>query len=113
MTNREFFKAVIADTENEVITTFARNAIEKLNAKNAQRSSKMTKTQIENKNLKVDMITLLCEQPYVASEMGEALEISTSKASALLRQLVDSGKATFVEVRVPKKGKVCQYSIAE
>ena len=49
----------------------------------------------------------------VASAIAEKVEISTQKASALCRQLVESGKLSVEEVKIPKKGKQKAYRILE
>lgn len=116
MTKREFLQAVIATgTVAEEVKAFAQTEIEKLDARNASRSSKPTKAQIENEPIKRKIVTLLTEvgEKYVASAIAEKLEISTQKASALCRQLVESGKLQVEDVKVPKKGKQKAYSIAE
>lgn len=128
MTKREFLQAVIVmaeiekdsdvkvkDFTMEEIKTHAEEEITKLDMRNATRSSKLTKTQIENETIKQKIVELLTEvgEKYVASAIAERLEISTQKASALCRQLVESGKLQVEDVKVPKKGKQKAYSIAE
>lgn len=140
MTKREFLQAVIAIAEMEKesdvtiprekivdktgnmymegvtmekLVDFAKEEIAKLDQRNASRSSKPTKAQIENEPIKRKIIELLTEvgEKYVASAIAEKLEISTQKASALCRQLVESGKLQVEEVKVPKKGKQKAYSV--
>lgn len=140
MTKREFLQAVIAiaevEKESDVVIprdkivdktgnmymadvtmddliTFSQTEIEKLDARNASRSSKPTKAQIENEPIKKKIVELLTEvgEKYVASAIAEKVEISTQKASALCRQLVDEGKLQVEEVKVPKKGKQKAYSV--
>lgn len=128
MTKREFLQAVIAmaeiekdsdvkvkDFTMEEIKTHAEEEIAKLDMRNATRSSKLTKTQVKNETIKQKIVELLTEvgEKYVASVIAEKLEISTQKASALCRQLVESGKLQVEDVKVPKKGKQKAYSIAE
>ena len=140
MTKREFLQAVIAMAEVEKasdaiiprekivdrtgnmymaditmdnLIDFATEEIAKLDARNTSRSSKPTKTQIENEPIKTKIVELLTEvsEKYVASAIAEKVEISTQKASALCRQLVDEGKLQVEEVKVPKKGKQKAYSV--
>lgn len=114
MTKREFLQVVIAtETVTEEVKAFAQTEIEKLDARNASRSSKPTKAQIENEPIKRKIVTLLTEvgEKYVASAIAKKVEISTQKASALCRQLVDEGKLQVEEVKVPKKGKQKAYSV--
>ena len=99
MTKREFFNEIIAviDGTSEVdvleLKEFAKAEIVKLDERNANRSAKPTKAQIENKSIKEKILEVLStEERMVASAIAERLEISTQKVSALCRQLVESKK---------------------
>lgn len=118
MTKREFFNEVIAviDGTSEVnvleLKEFAKAEIVKLDERNASRSSKPTKTQIENEPIKEKILEVLSTgERMVASAIAERLEISTQKASALCRQLVESKKLKVEDVKIPKKGKQKAYMI--
>ena len=118
MTKREFFNEVIAviDGTSEVdvleLKEFAKAEIVKLDERNANRSSKPTKAQIENEPIKEKILEVLSTgERMVASAIAERLEISTQKASALCRQLVESKKLKVEDVKIPKKGKQKAYMI--
>ena len=120
MTKREFLNEAIAviDGTSEVnvleLKEFAKAEIVKLDERNASRSSKPTKTQIENEPIKEKILEVLSTgEKMVASAIAERVEISTQKASALCRQLVESNKLKVEEVKIPKKGKQKAYSILE
>ena len=120
MTKREFLNEVIAviDGTSEVnvleLKEFAKAEIVKLDERNANRSSKPTKTQIENEPIKEKILEVLStEERMVASAIAERLEISTQKVSALCRQLVESKKLKVEDVKIPRKGKQKAYSILE
>ena len=120
MTKREFLNEVIAviDGTSEVdvleLKEFAKAEIVKLDERNANRSSKPTKTQIENEPIKEKILEVLSTgERMVASAIAERLEISTQKVSALCRQLVESKKLKVEEVKIPRKGKQKAYSILE
>lgn len=114
MTNREFFEAIINANINDELTAHAKDAIQKLDARNAKRSSKPSKTAIANEPVKAMVLAYLAEHKgALTSEVGAGVEISTQKASALLRQLVADGKVTVADVKVPKKGTMKAYSIVE
>ena len=120
MTKREFLNEVIAviDGTSEVnvleLKEFAKAEIVKLDERNANRSAKPTKAQIENKSIKEKILEVLSTgERMVASAIAEKVEISTHKASALCRQLVESGKLSVEEVKIPKKGKQKAYRILE
>lgn len=98
------------------VRTWVDGELTKMDTANANRQSKPSKKEQENQPIKDSILTLLTERgPMVASVIGEALEISTSKASALCRQMVDDGLLTVAEVKSSKKGggKVKQYTAIE
>lgn len=101
MTKREFLNAVIAETQNTELASFAVAELEKLDARNAKRSEKPSKKSLENAPLIEKIKTLLTSEPTLASTVAESLGISTQKASALLRQI---DGVSVVDVKVPKKG---------
>ena len=118
MTKREFLNEVIAviDGTSEMdaleLKEFAKAEIVKLDERNANRSAKPTKAQIENKSIKEKILEVLStEERMVASAIAEKVEISTQKASALCRQLVESKQLKVEDVKIPKKGKQKAYMI--
>ena len=117
MTSREFFTAVIEGKINDEIKEFAQLQIEKLDSKNAKRKTTESKTQKENKDIKTSLLAIMeKDKVYTASEIaGMKIEgiTSTQKASALLRQMVETGTLTSEEVKVKGKGKVKGYRLAE
>lgn len=73
---------------------------ESLAKRNANKTSKPTKTQRENADVKVKVMELLTANPdgMQAKDVAVALELtSPQKASALLNQLVKSGELEKVE----------------
>lgn len=114
MTKREFLEQVITETQNIELRAFAMKEIEKLNERNAKRSSTETKTQIENKEHKVKILDFLKGKDFTsASAIGLGCEISTNKASALCRQLVEDNQLIVTEIKSEKKGKVKGYKLVE
>lgn len=110
MTNREFFEAVIANQVNEEVIAHATNEIEKMNARNAKRSSQPSKRSKENEPIKAEILTRIGDG-MTAKAIGEVMKISTQKASALCGQLVKSGNLTATEEKVDKR-KVKVYRLA-
>ena len=113
MTNREFFNAVANADVSAELKEFAEQAIAKLDTRNEKRSSKPSKTAIENEPIKTAILELLAGGAKVASEIGVALGISTNKASALARQLTLEGNLKVVDIKVKGKGTVKSYSLAD
>ena len=110
MTNREFYTAIVNSNVSDELKTFATDAIAKLDARNAKRASKPSKKSLENEPIKAKILEVLSTEPKVASEVAELVGISTQKASALLRQIEG---LEVSEVKVPKKGKMKGYALAE
>lgn len=115
MTNREFLNAVIALSASEEITEHAKAMIAALDKRNAARTSKPSKTQLENAPIKEAILGVIAEMnaEVSASELHERLNISVQKASSLCRQLVEEGKLSKGERKEKGKGLVKVYSLAE
>jgi uncharacterized protein with gpF-like domain len=112
MTNREFLTAVAQnETLSVEIREHANAMLVKADEKNAKRRETQTKVQKENEPIKAKILEILSTGVVkVASDIATELEISTQKASALCRQLVESGNASVKEVK-GKSGKVKAYYI--
>lgn len=115
MTNREFLNAVIALSASEEITEHAKAMIASLDKRNSARTSKPSKTQLENAPIKEAILGIIAEMnaEVSASELHERLNISVQKASSLCRQLVEEGKLSKGERKEKGKGLVKVYSLAE
>lgn len=112
MTQREFFTKVIEANINEELTLKAQELVAGLDKRNAQKSATMSKTQKENEVLKASMVEKLEKgKGYLAVEIASAMGFSTSKASALAKQLVAEGKATVADVKVKGKGTQKSYTL--
>lgn len=115
MTNREFLTSIVGiEGINEEIKTFAEQSLAKLDERNSKRRTTLSPTQKENEEIKAKILDFLTvNEKKSASEVAIALELSsTSKASALLRQLVDSNKVVATDEKVKGKGKHKVYSLA-
>lgn len=107
MTKREFLNEVITNVEREDLVEFATVELEKMDARNAARKDKPSKKSLENAPIIEAIKGVLTDEPQTASDIAGKVEISTQKASALLRQI---GGLTVTEVKT-KKGKVKGYSL--
>lgn len=117
MTNREFYTAVIAiENAPADIVEFAKAAIVKMDETNAKRkekakeSDKGSKWAEENAELIEQAYVALGTETKTAAEIGEALGISTNKATPVLKYLVANERATVEDIKVPKKGTVKAYT---
>lgn len=113
MTNREFYNAIVTANLSDEMTEKAQALLAQIDARNEKRASTPSKTAIANAPLKNAIVALFTDEvkTLTAPEVGAHLEVSTQKASALLRQMVEGGVLTAEEVKVPKKGKVKAYSL--
>ena len=111
MTKREMFEAIINGNITGEVVEMAKEEIEKMNARNARRSATPSKTALANEPIKAKIAEVLAvaKEPMTASQVAEKVEISTQKASALLRQI---DGLTVTEVKVKGKGKVKGYAKA-
>ena len=112
MTNREFYTAIVNSNVSDELKAFATDAIAKLNARNAKRSSKPSKKSLENEPIKVSIREFLADGSHLASEIAKGLDLSVSKVSALCRQMVGDGVLTVEDVKVKGKGTQKCYSLA-
>ena len=109
MTNRDFYTAVINANVSDELTVFATEAIAKLDARNAKRANTKSKTQIANEPIIEVISKVLTDEPMLASKIAELCEISTQKASALVKK-VDGVQS--VDVKVKGKGTQKGYFLA-
>lgn len=117
MTTREFLNAVItlAETaDNKEVKEKAEGLITALDAKNAKRAEKPSKTAVANEPIKAAILEYFktADGVHIAADVAANVNITPQKASALLRQMVENGILNSREVKVPKKGKVKGYSLA-
>ena len=109
MTQRDFYNAVINANINEEMSSFASEAIAKLDERNAKRASKPSKTQIANEPIIRAISEVLTSEPMLASKIAELCEISTQKASALVKKVEG---VQSVDVKVKGKGTQKGYFLA-
>ena len=110
MTKREFYTAITEAELAAELKEFAVAEIEKLDAENARNAAKRAEKAKENEPYFERILALVSDQPVVASEVAAQLEVSTSKASSLLRTMVKDEKiAEYPEKIKSGKTKVIGY----
>lgn len=112
MTYRDMLEKVAAGIVNEEVIEKANERLEKLDETNRKRKDAVSKKALENAPIKEAIVAVLTDEPKTATVIGEEVEISTQKASALLRQLVEAGKANKTDVKVSGKGTQKGYTLA-
>lgn len=113
MTQREFFNAVINAGISEEITSFCEEAIVRLDMAKARRSSKPTKTQIENVAIKEKILEFGSNRTtgFFAGDIAKEFGLTIQKASGICTQMRKEGTLKDIEVKVKGKGKLKQYSV--
>ena len=116
MTQRTFLEMVVNANISDEMTAYAMERIKHLDDVNEHRKAKGSKTQRANGEVKKAILASLEENTvYTASqvaEMGIEGITSTQKASALLRQMTETGELTVTDIKIKGKGKVKGYSLA-
>lgn len=108
MTNREMFVAIINGDVNEEVIAKVNEELAKLDARNAKRRDMVSKKALENAPIIEAIKNVLTDEPQTATEIAEKVEISTQKASALLKQI---DGLTISDVKVKGKGTRKAYSL--
>ena len=109
MTKREMFEAIVNGNVTEEVVAMAQSELVKMDERNEKRKNSPSKTAIANEPIKAQIVEVLTTEPLTASDVANAVGISTQKASALLRQIEG---LTVTEVKVKGKGKVKGYALA-
>ena len=112
MTNREMLTAIVNGEVTEDVIAKATEELAKLDARNAKRANTPSKKSVENEPIKVKIAEFLADGAHLAKEIADGCEISTAKASALCRQMVDDGRLKVEDVKVKGKGSQKSYSLA-
>ena len=112
-TNREVLTLVANGTTNDITKAWATEMLAKLDERNEKRKNTKTKEQIANEGVMNSIVEYIkANGSHVASALGTALGISTQKASALCKILVDGGELTVADKKIKGKGSVKEYSLA-
>lgn len=111
ITFREMLEHVVAGTITEADAEVAAHKLAKMDESNEKRRNTVSKKAQENAPIVEAIVAVLEEEPKTAAEIGAEVGISTQKASALLRQLVEAGRATKTEVKVKGKGAQKAYAL--
>ena len=110
---RDFYTAVAANEANTAeVREHAENELMKMDAANEKRRNTPSKVAQANAELLVTLRPMLeANTVYTSAQVGEMMQISTSKASVLLRDLVKSNEMIECEPVKGKSGKVKAYMV--
>ena len=113
-TKREMYNAILAVdgvASNQEMVDFINRQIEILDHRKNASSGKPTAKQVENEGIKDQILAILdTEGAKTCGELAKALEITSQKCSALLRQLGEEGSKQVVKTM---EKKVAWFSLAD
>lgn len=113
ITSREVLTLIVNGVSNETTVGWATEMLAKMDEKNSKRKNTKSKEQIANEGVMDNIVAYIkTNGSQVASALGTALGISTQKASALCKILVEGGELTVADKKVKGKGSVKEYSLA-
>ena len=110
-TRREMLNVVVNGTVNDEVIEWAKAELAKMDRANEMRRNKLSKKAQENLPIIESIEKELTSEPQTATVIGEKVGISTQKASALLRKIVDAGHAEKVDVKIKGKGTQKGYLV--
>lgn len=113
MTQKEFFESIMSGgTITDEMIEHATVELGKLVERAEKRKNYRTPAQKENDEIKESILTCFIEgEPMTGKEVAEKVEISTQKANALLRQLVNENELVVAQVANGKR-LINSYSLA-
>ena len=115
MTNREFYTNIANGNVTEAEKEFALAAIAKMDETNEKRKNKTSPKEAEkaaaDAKVREEIFALITADPQTAADLGAQVGVSTPKATAELRKLVNDGRVSKTDIKVPKKGTCKGYFI--
>ena len=113
MTQKEFFESIMyGDVITEEMKTHAANEFEKIAVRAEKRKNYRTPAQKENDDIKVKILECFVDCPEMTGkEVAEKVVISTQKANALLKQLVNENELVVTQVANGKR-LINSYSLS-
>ena len=111
MTAREFFTAVIGGKVGEAELAYAREAILKLDSKNAKRKAPNGEIKEENKPIADAILSALANGSMTSPDLAKAIGQTTQKTNGVAGEMVKLGMLVKTKVKVKNKGELTAYSL--
>lgn len=113
MTSREFYEAIIKGEMTDEVVAKATEELSKLDSRNSKRAeAKFAKRAIEYAPIEEAIMALLADgQTLTTTEIASAVELDPRKVSPRCKALVEAGRVTEVDIKVPKVGMRKGYHI--
>ena len=112
MTAREFYNAVIGGKVGEAEVAYAREAILKLDNKNAKRKAPNGEIKEENKPIAEAILSALANGSMLSTDLAKSIGQTTQKTNGVAGEMVKLGLITKTKVKVKGKGELTSYSLA-
>ena len=111
MTAREFFTAVIGGKVGEAELAYAREAILKLDSKNAKRKAPNGEIKEENKPIADAILSALANGSMTSPDLAKTIGQTTQKTNGVAGEMVKLGMLVKTKVKVKNKGELTAYSL--
>jgi hypothetical protein len=111
MTAREFYNAVIGGKVGEAELAYAREAILKLNNKNAKRKAPDGEIKEENKPIAETILAALANGSMTSPDLAKAIGQNTQKTNGVAGEMVKLGMLDKFKVKVKGKGELTAYAL--
>ena len=112
MTAREFYNAVIGGKVGEAELAYAREAILKLDNKNAKRKAPNGEVKEENKPIAEAILSALANGSMTSPDLAKAIGQNTQKTNGVAGEMVKLGMLDKFKVKVKGKGELTAYALA-
>jgi hypothetical protein len=112
MTAREFYNAVIGGKVGEAELAYAREAILKLDNKNAKRKAPNGEVKEENKPIAEAILSTLANGSMTSPDLAKAIGQTTQKTNGVAGEMVKLGMLDKFKVKVKGKGELTAYALA-
>ena len=112
MTAREFYTAVIGGKVGEAELAYAREAILKLDNKNAKRKAPNGEIKEENKPIAEAILSALANGSMASPDLAKAIGQNTQKTNGVAGEMVKLGMLDKFKVKVKGKGELTAYALA-
>ena len=112
MTAREFYNAVIGGKVGEAELAYAREAILKLDNKNAKRKVPNGEIKEENKPIAEAILSALANGSMTSPDLAKAIGQTTQKTNGVAGEMCKLGMLDKFKVKVKGKGELTAYALA-
>jgi hypothetical protein len=111
MTAREFYNAVIGGKITDKEIEYAREAILKLDNKNAKRKAPNGEIKEDNKPIAEAILSALANGSMTSPDLAKAIGQNTQKTNGVAGEMVKLGMLDKTKVKVKGKGELTSYSL--